>query len=67
VTWLSARLQQAVAPNSDFIAMGIDSLDVVMLMGDLSERIGREAHPRLALDYPSASALAAHLLEAGAT
>lgn len=67
VTWLSARLQQAVAPNSDFIAMGIDSLDVVMLMGDLSDCIGREAHPRLALDYPSASVLAAHLMEVGAT
>jgi acyl-CoA synthetase (AMP-forming)/AMP-acid ligase II/acyl carrier protein len=66
VTWLSVRLQQAVAPNSDFIAMGLDSLDVVMLMGDLGDSLGREATPRLALDYPSASALAAHLMQVGA-
>ncbi|MFL5402782.1 MAG: AMP-binding protein [Gemmatimonadales bacterium] len=59
--WVSARLQRPVPPSSDFTGLGLDSLDLAMLVGDLGERTGCEIRPRAALDFPTAHSLAAYV------
>lgn len=63
VSWLSERLQAPVTPDVHFLELGLDSLDVVKLMEELSARLGSPIHPGLPLDYPTASELGARLAE----
>jgi acyl-CoA synthetase (AMP-forming)/AMP-acid ligase II/acyl carrier protein len=62
-SWLSEGLGRTIKPTSTFASIGLDSLGVVRLMEALSERLGVDIDPALALDYPSIEVLAAHIAE----
>jgi myxalamid-type polyketide synthase MxaB len=66
--WLIAQLAgrlglspDDVDPAQPFAAYGLDSLRMVSLAGDLERYLGRSLPPTLAWDYPTITALAAHL------
>lgn len=63
-TWLKEQLEQDVAADANFAAIGMDSLDAVRLTDDLATFIGVDEVPvSLILDHPTAGALARHLAE----
>ncbi|MGA2448027.1 MAG: beta-ketoacyl synthase N-terminal-like domain-containing protein [Polyangiaceae bacterium] len=47
-----------VDPNTTFSRLGLDSLQVVGLTGELSELLGTDVSPALAYDHPTPAALA---------
>jgi 8-amino-7-oxononanoate synthase len=50
-----------VDPDARFDRLGIDSLSMVALSGDLEDRLGLRLRPTVLWDYPTVTALAAHL------
>jgi myxalamid-type polyketide synthase MxaB len=66
--WLRANLATKLRLQVDdvdvrqpFAAYGLDSLQMVSLIGDLEVWLGRTLPPTLAWDYPTVEALAGHL------
>ena len=63
VDWLSKKYGQPVNPEVEFVALGLDSLDLVRLINALAERVGVDELPvSLMFDHPSVSSLAEHLV-----
>jgi amino acid adenylation domain-containing protein len=66
--WLSAALAERLGDASveidiaaPFASYGLDSVDVVSMIGDLEDWLGRSLDSTLTWDYPSVSALADYL------
>lgn len=57
--WLSQLLGQPVAPDANFGALGMDSLDAVNLADALADRLGRDEVPvATILEHPTPRSLA---------
>ena len=50
-------------PTTTFAQYGMDSIQAMMLVGDLEEHLRRRLAPTLAWDYPTLETLAAHLAQ----
>jgi myxalamid-type polyketide synthase MxaB len=66
--WLTGHLAAKLAveaqdldPSQPFTAYGLDSLQMVSLVGDLEGWLGRTLPPTLAWDFPTVEALSRHL------
>lgn len=60
-------LQGGIDPDQTFVALGMDSINAMTLVGDLEDHLSRRLSPTLAWDHPSPRALAAHLESDGAS
>lgn len=54
-------LDGEIARDDTFVALGLDSVHAMMLVGDLEEKLGRRLPPTLAWDHPTLGAMAEHL------
>src|SRR5258707_9928095 len=64
--WVADELgvsPEAIKPDEPFLRYRMNSLQAMMLVGDLEGRLGLSLPPTLAWDHPSISALARHLVE----
>ncbi len=68
INWLKYAISRLLSIDEEtidisrpFASLGLDSLTAVRLSGDLQQWLGRPVSPTLAYDYPTVSALAAHL------
>ena len=52
-----------IADNQAFVAYGMDSIQSMMLVGDLEDHLARRLSPTLAWDHPTIEALATHLAQ----
>jgi acyl carrier protein len=66
--WLTGRIAEYreipasdVDPELPLAELGLDSVYVLSLCGDIEDRFGLEVEPTIAWDYPTVDALAAHL------
>jgi polyketide synthase 13 len=66
--WLRQSLARAlnrpiedVSDDSDFLSLGLPSLEAVVLAGELEDFLGRPVDANLLLDHPSIARLAAAL------
>lgn len=55
-----------VEPDRPFLSYGLNSIQAMMLVGDLETRLGRPLPPTLVWDHPTVAALAAHLADQAA-
>ncbi|MGK5534392.1 acyl carrier protein, partial [Streptomyces sp. URMC 129] len=67
-TWLRRALARAagvrpehIDPGLPFAAYGLKSVDLVALLGDLEQRLGRPLPTTVVWEHPTAARLAAHL------
>lgn len=67
--WLSGRIAEHLGMAIEDIdvreplaGFGLSSQDMVILAGELEERLGRQLSPTLAWEYPTIEALARHLV-----
>lgn len=65
VAALSGADAATLDANRAFAELGLDSVAVEGLVGDLERRLGRPLPPNAAWDHPSIRALARHLVECG--
>jgi acyl carrier protein len=64
--WLAMELSlapQTVDSREEFLSYGMNSVQAMMLVGDLESRIGIRLPPTLVWDYPTIQSLAAYLHE----
>ncbi|MCA9796973.1 MAG: acyl carrier protein [Candidatus Eremiobacteraeota bacterium] len=62
VDWLTEQLGHTVAPEANFGALGMDSIDAVELTDALAEKLGWDDLPvSMILDHPSPRQLADQL------
>jgi acyl carrier protein len=66
--WLVERIAEyrdvpaeEIDPELPMAELGLDSVYVLSLCGDVEDRWGLEVEPTVAWDYPTATALAGHL------
>src|SRR5688572_22243215 len=62
--WMAGALGMdaaAIDASKPFLSYGMDSIQSMMLVGDLETGLGRTLPPTLAWDHPSIEALAEHL------
>jgi acyl carrier protein len=52
---------EEIAPDVPMAELGLDSVYVLSLCGDVEDRWGIEVEPTVAWDYPTVTALAGHL------
>ena len=57
---------QKIDTRAPFVDFGLDSVQAVSISGEIETQLGRSLSPTLLWDYPTVTALAAHLAEAGA-
>ncbi len=67
--WLSGRIAghlgmaiEDIDVREPLVSFGLSSQDMVILAGELEERLGRQLSPTLAWEYPTIEALARHLV-----
>ena len=72
-TWMCERIAAhknvragEIDPDAEFHALGLDSVAVVELTGELASSFGIAVDPTIVYDFPTVSALAAELARAGA-
>ena len=66
VQWMVAEFgigPHEVEPTRTFLAYGMDSVQAMMLVGDLEARFGLRLRPTLVWDHPNLSSLTQHLLD----
>lgn len=70
--WLLARLgaalgqpPEALDPELAFVELGLDSVLLVELSGELEEALGQPLDPNLLFEHPSVARLARHLATLG--
>lgn len=64
--WVAEELGLAAAevePDRPFLSYGLNSIQAMMLVGDLETHLGRPLPPTLVWDHPTVAALAAHLAD----
>ncbi len=68
--WLSERIAgrlgmavEDIDVREPLVSFGLSFQDIVILAGELEERLGRQLSPTLAWEYPTIEALARHLVE----
>ena len=64
VSWLAEEMAVpavSVDPALPFLSHGLNSIQAMMLVGDLEAALGRSLPPTLAWDHPNIDALAEHL------
>lgn len=64
--WLTQELnldRSQFSTTEPLLSYGINSVQAMMLVGDLENRLGKALPPTLVWDYPTIDALAAHLAE----
>jgi acyl carrier protein len=62
--WISRELKVdrcRIAFDQTFVHFGMDSVQAMMMVGDLEERLARRLSPTLAWDFPTVDAMADHL------
>jgi acyl carrier protein len=62
--WMASEMgidRERINPCETFLGYGMDSVQAMTMVGDLEAKLGRRLPPTLAWDYPTISALAAHL------
>jgi acyl carrier protein len=62
--WLARELKlpkSQIEPDKTFVRYGMDSMQAMMLVGDLEQLLARRLPPTLAWDYPTQEAMAKHL------
>jgi acyl carrier protein len=69
VEWLVGRLafyleqpSSAIEPDASLVEMGLDSVYVMTLSGDVEEQFGQELPPTIAWDYDTVNKLADFLM-----
>ena len=65
VQWMVAEFglePHEVEPTRTFLAYGMDSVQAMLLIGDLEARFGLRLRPTLVWDHPNLSSLTQHLL-----
>ncbi len=69
VNWLVARISREVnispgeiRPTDPLTYYGLDSVQVLTLVGELEEFVGRRLHPSVAWEYPTIELLAGHVI-----
>jgi acyl carrier protein len=63
--WLGKELKRTpedIDGETMFVRYGLDSVQAMMLVGDLEDRLNRRLPPTLAWDYPPADSMAAFLV-----
>ena len=63
--WLGRELKRTPAEidgKATFVRLGLDSVQAMMLAGDLEDRLNRRLSPTLAWDYPTVDSIAAFLV-----
>jgi acyl carrier protein len=58
-------LKNRIDPDQTFVALGMDSINAMTLVGDLEDHLSRRLSPTLAWDHPTPGTLAAHLEHEG--
>jgi acyl carrier protein len=65
VNWLTARISReisispdAIRPDEPLTYYGLDSVQVLSLVGDLEDFLGARLHPSIAWEYPTIALLA---------
>src|SRR5579884_2653628 len=64
--WICRELkleQNQLDSGATFVRYGMDSVNAIMLIGDLEEYLGCRLSPTLAWDHPTIEALAEHLAQ----
>ena len=68
VNWLTARISRDIGISPDAIRSdepltyhGLDSVQVLTLVGELGDFLGARLHPSIAWKYPTIALLADHL------
>ena len=64
--WISRELKVdrcRIAFDQTFVHFGMDSVQAMMMVGDLEERLARRLSPTLAWDFPTVDAMAGHLAQ----
>jgi acyl carrier protein len=67
--WLADELTvniKDVQPDRSFLSYGMNSVQAMMLAGDLEDALGRRLSPTLAWEYRNVEALARHVVEIAA-
>ncbi len=59
-----SRAPEDIDDNMDFDALGVPSIEAVMLTGELEDWLGRPVDAEAALDHASVARLARHLAHA---
>lgn len=70
--WLTQRVAlsgglppEALDPEASFLELGLDSVLLVELSGELEEALGQALDPNLLFEHPSIARLARHLATLG--
>jgi acyl carrier protein len=53
--------ESAMDVNQTFVALGMDSIEAMTLVGDLEDELGRRLSPTLAWDHPTPRSMSEHL------
>ena len=68
VNWLTARISReigtspcAIRPDEPLTYYGLDSVQVLTLVGELEDFLGARLHPSIAWEYPTIALLADHV------
>ena len=64
VGWIAKELRmdpKTIQVDAPFVNFGMGSRQAVLLIGEISDWLGVDLEPAAAWDYPTISALAAHL------
>src|SRR5262245_22511681 len=66
VNWLAAEFAlpvEVIDPNKAFLAYGMNSIQAMMVVGDLEDALRRRLSPTLVWEYPTIAGLAQHVVE----
>jgi acyl carrier protein len=66
IGWVAEELgfdRREIDPGQSFLSFGMNSVQAMMLVGDLEARLSLRLPPTLAWDYPNIDAMTAHLIE----
>jgi acyl carrier protein len=66
IDWLARELKRdrsKVDPSRDLLSYGMDSVKVLMMVGDIETKLDLELPPTLIWDHPDINDLSAHLAD----
>lgn len=68
IDWVAQELKLApheIRSDENLLNYGMDSVNAIMLVGDLEDRLGSKLPPTLVWDFPTIAGLAGKLVEVG--